>query len=590
MKVVKLNCTACGAPISIPENIDQLNCSACGSFLQVDRGEGYIALRILEKITKAIETSGKETTDAIKESSHITKTELQKLQIQQEIIANQTLLANIESEIRYLKRTGVDKIGLNEIDGLYIKQYHLLDKLRILEQKYLSPKPGDVEGLIYSTQKELSFIDQELSVLNLSNNWEKYDAIKTLNKMRSERVYFITNLRANELRKNFPILLQKSYAVEDTQTALDYLGKFSEAEKSIHSLSNSAEKNLLLEEIKKQKAILLNDWSELEKARLSVMLHFIPPIPKDEDMQSLIAKKGYIDENINILQSQTHNWVVQNLLTENQNRSAILQKRILSFEKQIQKEQSRLAKEIAIEKRKSENPNQNQPDLESYFAKVGVYLSGIWLTLRNSLPIPNSKYDLVSLSSENENFESDNFNREMNQSYLNFKSVEESSSKSINKGILHSIIFLVSFSCIGVFLLAVINSIFSIDSSSVPVGFLFLILLLIGSLVAQKIFMSQAFGLVFIKGLWRIPNIYLSTNHPTHGIQNNILIKILVGLFVFITFGFFIFSLAISLPYAEDGKLSNLAGSLILFGFFFSPLLGFIASLRTKIISSDPIN
>ena len=96
MQIVKLNCTACGAPISVPEHLDRLNCSACGSLLQVDRGEGYITLIIFEKISQAIETSGKETTAAIKESSYVTKTELQKLQIQQEIIANQTILANIE--------------------------------------------------------------------------------------------------------------------------------------------------------------------------------------------------------------------------------------------------------------------------------------------------------------------------------------------------------------------------------------------------------------------------------------------------------------------------------------------------------------
>lgn len=57
MKIIKLNCTACGAPISIPEQISQLTCSNCGSQLHVERGEGYYALEVAAKITEAIRQS-----------------------------------------------------------------------------------------------------------------------------------------------------------------------------------------------------------------------------------------------------------------------------------------------------------------------------------------------------------------------------------------------------------------------------------------------------------------------------------------------------------------------------------------------------
>ena len=52
---------------------------------------------------------------------------------------------------------------MDELDSLYSKQYQILDKLRILEQKYLSPEPGDINGLMSATQKEISYIDQEFS-------------------------------------------------------------------------------------------------------------------------------------------------------------------------------------------------------------------------------------------------------------------------------------------------------------------------------------------------------------------------------------------------------------------------------------------
>ena len=49
MQIVKLNCTACGAPISITEDIDILFCTSCGSKLAVERGDGYITLKLVEK-------------------------------------------------------------------------------------------------------------------------------------------------------------------------------------------------------------------------------------------------------------------------------------------------------------------------------------------------------------------------------------------------------------------------------------------------------------------------------------------------------------------------------------------------------------
>ena len=70
-----------------------------------------------------------------------------------------------------------------------------------------------------------------------------------LNKMRSERVNFLTNLPAKRNKKKIPILQQKSFQVDDTQKALEYINSLSETEQSIQSFTNSAEKTLLLDEI-----------------------------------------------------------------------------------------------------------------------------------------------------------------------------------------------------------------------------------------------------------------------------------------------------------------------------------------------------
>jgi transcription elongation factor Elf1 len=60
MPMIKVNCAACGAPISIPpaSDLEFITCSSCGTSLQVEHGEGYISLKIAEKIAQSIEASG----------------------------------------------------------------------------------------------------------------------------------------------------------------------------------------------------------------------------------------------------------------------------------------------------------------------------------------------------------------------------------------------------------------------------------------------------------------------------------------------------------------------------------------------------
>lgn len=104
MQIVKLNCTACGAPISIPEDIDILFCTSCGSKLAVDRGEGYITLKLVEKLTQAIQESGDKAHSAIQENTFVTKVELKRVQISQSINTEEMKLNTIRQEIRTLTR------------------------------------------------------------------------------------------------------------------------------------------------------------------------------------------------------------------------------------------------------------------------------------------------------------------------------------------------------------------------------------------------------------------------------------------------------------------------------------------------------
>ncbi len=118
MNVQKMSCPNCGASISVMEDLNQLNCAFCGSTLSVQRGEGYTALKMAEKLGQAIQDSSTQTQGTIREGTQVTQIELKRLQINQDITTAQLQLSNIQTEIRSLERekaTGKTKQQLREL-------------------------------------------------------------------------------------------------------------------------------------------------------------------------------------------------------------------------------------------------------------------------------------------------------------------------------------------------------------------------------------------------------------------------------------------------------------------------------------------
>ncbi len=118
MNVQKMSCPNCGAPISVAEDLNQLNCAFCSSTLSVQRGEGYVALKMAEKLGQAIQDSSAQTQGTIREGTQVTQLELKRLQINQDITTAQLQLSNVQAEIRSLERekvTGKTKQQLREL-------------------------------------------------------------------------------------------------------------------------------------------------------------------------------------------------------------------------------------------------------------------------------------------------------------------------------------------------------------------------------------------------------------------------------------------------------------------------------------------
>jgi len=86
--------------------------------LNVQRGEGYAALKIAEKLGQAIQDSSAQTQGTIREGTQVTQIELKRLQINQDITTAQLQLSNVQAEIRSLERekaTGKTRQQLHEL-------------------------------------------------------------------------------------------------------------------------------------------------------------------------------------------------------------------------------------------------------------------------------------------------------------------------------------------------------------------------------------------------------------------------------------------------------------------------------------------
>jgi tetratricopeptide (TPR) repeat protein len=165
MKLIKLNCTACGAPISIPDDIDQLNCAVCGSLLYLERGEGYYSLKVAEKLADAIQQSSKNTEDAIRETAKLTQIELRRMQISQNLIAVENKINATHNEQKQLAGQPMNPIRMATLDNLYFQEWLHLEEYRSLQMQMDLLDGPELEKNELALETQINFIDVSLNVM-----------------------------------------------------------------------------------------------------------------------------------------------------------------------------------------------------------------------------------------------------------------------------------------------------------------------------------------------------------------------------------------------------------------------------------------
>ncbi len=103
MKITALTCPSCGGALKVPEDVETLACAHCETQLTVDRGKGYVSLRMLSEIKQQME--------ADMEAQERTASELAIIRLNEELGLLGTEKESLEERIKEVERRIREKRG-----------------------------------------------------------------------------------------------------------------------------------------------------------------------------------------------------------------------------------------------------------------------------------------------------------------------------------------------------------------------------------------------------------------------------------------------------------------------------------------------
>lgn len=139
MELKQMTCPSCMGAVQVPTDMDRIACTYCGSELIVEYREGdMMTLSLAQKIKETLQDVGQKTQGAIRENTGVTKIELQRLQIGQQIGTLQIRLSSIRAEIRVLEREKqLSRVAKSQLKELHKEEQECLLQIRNL-QSFLS--------------------------------------------------------------------------------------------------------------------------------------------------------------------------------------------------------------------------------------------------------------------------------------------------------------------------------------------------------------------------------------------------------------------------------------------------------------------
>jgi hypothetical protein len=553
MNITKLNCTACGAPISIPGDLELITCSSCGTSLRIERGEGYIALKVSEKITNAIQESGQATQDVIRESTHVTRNEFQRLQQAQEMSAAQMQLSNIQAEIRTLVRERASPTSQRQLISLHGSEYLEMEHIRNLRTRKDSPNLEDLQARLELSEWELGWISSEIAALSQSNHPQQHQLLASLTARKEELNYIIFGLKIQVLRSKLPSFNRPDPPMDDPVQILAVLDLLDKDEKKLRDLSHIPEARPLHQEIMSRQNKLRETWRQLESKRISDTLIYTGFRVDFENPASLTEYLGCIDQDLQNLTHEPGNYVVSELHTR------------------LGKERERTLKQIRKLQKAAENAGKTG-FLSVITAGVAGFFGGLALL-----------FNRIFSGSKVQPAASATLHPEVIGMPAMGVAVAESTGlggkailKPVGLGCLVGLLTLVIISVCSVIPIALLSP--SNPTFNKLSGGIFLIIVAIGFLLGSWAFFSRAAPGTSIHGLGGMKDILIAPKKAGMVIRSLRVVKLLVGAVTWVS----VYLIFLALMLFFQNSTSAVVTILVLLGLVLGPLTAWLVGRRTS--------
>ena len=560
MKVTKLNCTACGAPISVPEDLDFINCASCGSFLGIERGEGYVALKVAEKLAKAIESSGRGTQDVIRENTAVTRSELQRLQAAQEISAAQMHLTNIQAEIRAIQRLPLTGTTAGQISGLRASEYEALDRIRLLNNQVKAPDENDAAGHIKFAESEMQWIAAEIAALNQSNHPQRGQLVQSLNERKAKLAKKAHTLKVQQIKDKLPSFKQGNLTFSNQAQAEKFFQQLEADIKSIEPIRWSDEGKEVYEELQKRRQIMKLAIIQMERERISGTLS---TNGYQADASSIASLNEYlirIDQDIAGLSSQSNNTVA------NEYRGKLLDEK-KRVQKQIQKLEKQAAKPVKPAGVSGGAAISGilavlASGFVAFFAGIPELFQSLFVSRANQASIETKQESVIDELSSKDDLISGTY------------PAAGSNTQSVGMGCFLGLLLMSVITVVGMMILVTAFPDTN-DTGGATVGGIFLSMAL-GVGAGAWVFLRFAAPNTTIGGFRGMPKINITPGKPRNGLNSPLAVKSLVG----ITICLLVWMLFLSLAGYATTPESSSAGMIVIIGVLLGPVVAaFVAAL-----------
>lgn len=148
MNLHPTTCPACNATIHVPTDTERVSCAYCGREMAITQRGSETKVALLDQLKETLHDLGQQQQAAIQESSSLTRTELERLQLNQQLNALQIQRSGLRAEIRALEReTNLSNTVRRQLRELRREERAYQSQIRALEAR-LNPDTGQAQTAV----------------------------------------------------------------------------------------------------------------------------------------------------------------------------------------------------------------------------------------------------------------------------------------------------------------------------------------------------------------------------------------------------------------------------------------------------------